>query len=119
MVLWRKSLADITVVHPPHAHASSRSEFRHHFANLRSAAGFRHAGHVDLPYHRSLFFGGMFTAYVIYRNIYHGAFASTSQYMNVPLGGAKYCGSDLQQPDYGFGSARRTDDTAKNSDYLV
>ncbi|MBV8807154.1 MAG: cytochrome c oxidase subunit 3 [Acidobacteriaceae bacterium] len=34
-----------------------------------------------------LFFGGMFTAYVMYRNMYLGAFASTSQYMNVVLGG--------------------------------
>ena len=35
-----------------------------------------------------LFFGGMFTAYVIYRSLYHAAFASTSEFMNVPLGGA-------------------------------
>lgn len=34
-----------------------------------------------------LFFGGMFTAYAIYRNIYHDAFASTSEYMDVILGG--------------------------------
>jgi len=35
-----------------------------------------------------LFFGGMFTAYAIYRSLYHEAFASTSHYMNVLLGGA-------------------------------
>jgi len=34
-----------------------------------------------------LFFGGMFTAYAIYRNMYPGAFASTSRYMDVVLGG--------------------------------
>ena len=34
-----------------------------------------------------LFFGGMFTAYAIYRTVYHDAFASTSQYMDVILGG--------------------------------
>jgi cytochrome c oxidase subunit III len=34
-----------------------------------------------------LFFGGMFTAYAIYRNMYPEAFASTSKYMNVVLGG--------------------------------
>ncbi len=33
-----------------------------------------------------MFFGGMFLAYTIYRGMYHDAFASTSQYMNVPLG---------------------------------
>ncbi len=35
-----------------------------------------------------LFFGGMFTAYAIYRNMYPGAFASTSRYMDVVLGGS-------------------------------
>ena len=34
-----------------------------------------------------LFFGGMFASYAVYRNIYPAAFASTSQYMNVVLGG--------------------------------
>ena len=34
-----------------------------------------------------LFFGGMFAAYAVYRAIYPQAFASTSQYMNVVLGG--------------------------------
>ena len=34
-----------------------------------------------------LFFGGMFTAYAIYRALYPDAFASTSEYMNVLLGG--------------------------------
>ena len=34
-----------------------------------------------------LFFGGMFTAYAIYRGMYSDAFASTSRYMDVFLGG--------------------------------
>ena len=34
-----------------------------------------------------LFFGGMFASYAVYRNLYLDAFASTSQYMNVVLGG--------------------------------
>jgi len=34
-----------------------------------------------------LFFGGMFGAYAVYRNMYPGAFASTSRYMDVVLGG--------------------------------
>lgn len=34
-----------------------------------------------------LFFGGMFAAYSIYRGMYPDAFASTSEYMNVVLGG--------------------------------
>jgi cytochrome c oxidase subunit 3 len=35
-----------------------------------------------------LFFGGMFTAYAIYRAMYSDAFASTSRYMDVVLGGS-------------------------------
>ncbi len=34
-----------------------------------------------------LFFGGMFTSYAIYRAMYPDAFASTSRYMDVVLGG--------------------------------
>ena len=34
-----------------------------------------------------LFFGGMFAAYAVYRNMYPEAFASTSKYMDVILGG--------------------------------
>ncbi len=34
-----------------------------------------------------MFFGGMFTAYTIYRNMYADAFASTSKYMEPNLGG--------------------------------
>jgi len=34
-----------------------------------------------------LFFGGMFCAYTIYRNVYHDAFESTSRFMNVTIGG--------------------------------
>jgi len=33
-----------------------------------------------------LFFGGMFAAYAVYRNMYPAAFASTSEYMNVEIG---------------------------------
>lgn len=33
-----------------------------------------------------LFFGGMFGAYTVYRNMYPEAFASTSEYMNVAVG---------------------------------
>jgi cytochrome c oxidase subunit 3 len=33
-----------------------------------------------------MFFGGMFGGYTVYRNMYPGAFASTSHFMNVTLG---------------------------------
>lgn len=34
-----------------------------------------------------MFFGGMFAAYIIYRNMYPDAYASTTRFMNVILGG--------------------------------
>ena len=33
-----------------------------------------------------MFFGGMFGSYTVYRNMYPGAFASTSQFMNLAIG---------------------------------
>lgn len=33
-----------------------------------------------------MFFGGLFTAYAVYRSMYYDAFASTSKYMNLVLG---------------------------------
>jgi cytochrome c oxidase subunit 3 len=33
-----------------------------------------------------MFFGGMFGGYTVYRNMYPGAFASTSQFMNLAIG---------------------------------
>ncbi len=33
-----------------------------------------------------MFFGGLFTAYTVYRNIYWEAYASTTRYMNIQLG---------------------------------
>lgn len=33
-----------------------------------------------------MFFGGMFGGYTVYRNLYPDAFASSSRYMNIPIG---------------------------------
>ena len=80
-------MADSTIAHP-HAHAEHDPNLRHHFANADQQLDSATLGMWTFLITEVLFFGGMFTAYVIYRNLYPGAFASTSEYMDVPLGGA-------------------------------
>lgn len=79
-------MADTTIVHPP-VHIEHDEHLRHHFANAEQQLDSATLGMWTFLITEVLFFGGMFTAYVIYRNLYPGAFASTSEYMNVPLGG--------------------------------
>ncbi len=80
-------MADSLVVQPD-AHAEHDPHLRHHFATADQQMDSATLGMWTFLITEVLFFGGMFTAYVIYRSIYSGAFASTSQFMNVPLGGA-------------------------------
>ena len=56
-----------------------------------------------------LFFGGMFTAYAIYRGIYPAAFASTSEFMNVKIGATNTAVLIVQQLDHGDGCSFRAD----------
>jgi cytochrome c oxidase subunit 3 len=80
-------LADIVVTHPD-AHAEHHDpHLRHHFATADQQMDSATLGMWTFLITEVLFFGGMFTAYVIYRSIYSSAFAATSQVMNVPLGG--------------------------------
>jgi cytochrome c oxidase subunit 3 len=77
--------AIIPVSHEPTA---EETHLRHHFANSVQQTDAATLGMWTFLITEVLFFGGMFTAYAIYRGTYPEAFASTSQYMNVPLGGA-------------------------------
>jgi cytochrome c oxidase subunit 3 len=81
-------LAEITV---PVAHQGEATaevtHLRHHFANPEQQFDAAMLGMWTFLITEVLFFGGMFTAYVIYRSAYHDAFASTSHYMDVILGG--------------------------------
>ena len=63
------------------------THLRHHFASPEQQLDAAMLGMWTFLITEVLFFGGMFTAYAIYRNIYHDAFASTSEYMDVILGG--------------------------------
>jgi len=68
------------LAHPP--------ELRHHFDTPEQQQESSNLGMWIFLVTELMFFGGMFLGYTIYRNVYHDAFASTSRYMNVMLGGA-------------------------------
>ncbi len=81
-------MADTIVVAHPDAHIEHDPHLRHHFTTADQQLDSATLGMWTFLITEVLFFGGMFTAYVIYRNLFHAAFASTSEHMNVPLGGA-------------------------------
>jgi cytochrome c oxidase subunit III len=76
--------AYVPVAHDAEAEAA---HLRHHFATPEQQLDAAMLGMWTFLITEVLFFGGMFTAYAIYRTIYHDAFASTSRYMDVILGG--------------------------------
>jgi cytochrome c oxidase subunit III len=63
------------------------THLRHHFATSAQQTDASTLGMWTFLITEVLFFGGMFAAYAIYRALYPDAFASTSEYMNVLLGG--------------------------------
>jgi cytochrome c oxidase subunit III len=81
-------LADISVPVEHTAETTATAiHLRHHFATPEQQMDAATLGMWTFLITEVLFFGGMFTAYAIYRSIYHDAFASTSRYMDVILGG--------------------------------
>jgi cytochrome c oxidase subunit 3 len=67
---------------------AQETHLRHHFATPEQQTDAATLGMWTFLITEVLFFGGMFTAYAIYRTMYPGAFASTSEFMDVRLGGA-------------------------------
>ncbi len=76
--------ATVPVSHEPTA---EETHLRHHFANSAQQTDASTLGMWTFLITEVLFFGGMFMAYAIYRATFPDAFASTSEYMNVILGG--------------------------------
>jgi len=81
-----------TVVPVGHEHTGHEpppevTHLRHHFATTEQQLDASVLGMWTFLITEVLFFGGMFTAYTIYRFMYPAAFASTSVYMDVWLGG--------------------------------
>src|SRR3954447_7588102 len=81
------SLADTTipVVHDPIS-PEEIPHLKHHFATPAQQMDADTLGMWTFLITEVLFFGGMFASYAVYRNLYFPAFASTSKFMNVPLG---------------------------------
>lgn len=79
-------MADI--VHEVHEQIDAADEtyLKHHFATPGQQMDADTLGMWTFLITEVLFFGGMFASYAVYRNMYYEAFASTSRYMNVPLG---------------------------------
>jgi cytochrome c oxidase subunit 3 len=67
--------------------STEATHLRHHFATAEQQMEASTLGMWTFLITEVLFFGGMFTAYAIYRAMYSDAFASTSRYMDVVLGG--------------------------------
>ena len=66
--------------------ADAEFHVKHHFATAEQQMDADTLGMWTFLITEVLFFGGMFAAYAVYRNMYYPAFASTSEFMNVPLG---------------------------------
>ena len=76
-----------TVVSTGHEPSAEATHLRHHFATPEQQMDASTLGMWTFLITEVLFFGGMFAGYAVYRSMYHAAFASTSEYMNVVLGG--------------------------------
>jgi cytochrome c oxidase subunit 3 len=75
-----------TAIPAEHAHVSL-PQHRHHFeteGQQREAAGF---GMWLFLLTEIMFFGGLFFAYLLYRNWYNPAFVAASHQLSIPLGG--------------------------------
>jgi len=75
-------LADSQIVTAAHP-----TGLRHHFDTVEQQLEASTLGMWVFLLTEIMFFGGMFGGYTVYRNMYPEAFASTSHFMNVTLGG--------------------------------
>ncbi|MEK6629640.1 MAG: cytochrome c oxidase subunit 3, partial [Acidobacteriota bacterium] len=69
------------------AHASQHPALQHHFDNLDQQFEASTLGMWLFLVTEILFFGGLFTAYLVYRIAYPEAFADASHHLNIVLGG--------------------------------
>ena len=76
-----------TIVPVSHEPSPEATHLRHHFATPEQQMDAATLGMWTFLITEVLFFGGMFAAYAVYRGMYPAAFASTSRYMDVVLGG--------------------------------
>ena len=69
-----------------HAHGDGHRHPAHQFETMEQQKETSTLGMWLFLVTEIMFFGGLFTAYVIYRNMYPEAFAAASSTLNVPLG---------------------------------
>ena len=75
-------MADIDATLPAHEEAG----LKHHFDDSAQQLESSTLGMWVFLLTEIMFFGGMFGAYTVYRNLYPDAFASTSHFMNLTIG---------------------------------
>src|SRR5579871_5517302 len=74
-------MADAPIAATPH-----EPGLKHHFDDSEQQFESSTLGMWVFLVTEIMFFGGMFGAYTVYRNLYPDAFASTSHFMNVTIG---------------------------------
>jgi len=72
---------------PEHGHEEHPAYLRHHFENVEQQADAAGFAMWLFLLTEVMFFGGLFTAYLIYRNWYYPAFVAASHQLSIPLGG--------------------------------
>ena len=68
------------------AHAEHPAYLRHHFNSVEQQADTANFAMWLFLLTEVMFFGGLFTAYLIYRNWYYPAFVAASHQLSIPLG---------------------------------
>ena len=74
------------MAHSEAAIAAHPQGLRHHFDDTEQQFESSTLGMWVFLLTEVMFFGGMFGGYTVYRNLYPDAFASSSQFMNLPIG---------------------------------
>jgi cytochrome c oxidase subunit 3 len=70
-----------------HAPEEHPAYLRHHFASVEQQADATNFAMWLFLLTEVMFFGGLFTAYLIYRNWYYTSFVAASHQLSIPLGG--------------------------------
>ncbi len=91
------------------AHGEHPPYLRHHFESVEQQADTTNFAMWLFLLTEVMFFGGLFTAYLIYRNWYYPAFVAGSHQLNVVWGALNTAGADLLQLHHGHGRVVRRD----------
>ena len=81
-------MSEHAALHAGHAESSERDHRRmvHHFESMAAQKDAASLGMWLFLAQEIMFFGGLFFAYTLYRNLYHGAFVAGSHLLDWKLG---------------------------------